>query len=269
MRGGTAAGAKASRSPIGELVARLFGGPASRAGFIFVTRMMRRDFQFRRQFLPAAAMWLILLLPAATSGWPADPFLGEFTPIHLLPHAFGFMLFIICGVLSFGSDYKGAWIFLLAPARAFGPFARGIHAALWIPMIVIPHGILFLLFAWPWGIWSSGSFVAYSFVVSSLYLALEIRLIEGAPFSKEVDPKRQAAMMPVMFGGAIAMGAAVALQYYLVFRSPFAVAIVTAGVGAVAYLVTQSSVRGLDLSIRYNLALLSTESGTLYKEVGV
>ena len=41
-----------------------------------------------------------------------------FAPIHLLPHAIGFLLFLICAVLPCGADYKGAWIFLLAPAIA-------------------------------------------------------------------------------------------------------------------------------------------------------
>ncbi len=267
MRGGPTGGAKSKRSPIGELVARLFGGPASRAGFAFVSRMMRRDFQFRRQILPAAVIWLLLLVPSLTHGWPPSPFSGEFTAIHFVPHAFGFALFMICSVLSFGSDHKGAWIFLLAPARAFGPFARGIHAALWIPLVVIPHVVVFLLFAGRWGISAAGLFTAYSLAVSSLYLALELRLVNGAPFTQEIDPKVQASLLPVMFGGGIAMAAAVGVQYFLVFRSPFSVAVATVAIGVAAYVLTRSSLRSLEIAIRYNLSLLSTESGTLYTEV--
>ena len=60
---------------------------------------------------------------------------------------------------------------------------------------------------------------------------------------------------------------AVALQYFLVFHSPGTVVIITIVLGAAAYLLTQSSLDAFETSIRYNLSLLSAESGTLYREL--
>lgn len=269
VRGGSAAGATMRRSRMGGIVARFFGGQPSRAGFAFVSRMMLRDWQFRRQMVPLLILPLMGLASLFSSGWRADPFSGRFTPIHLLPHIFATVLFFICVFLPYGSDYKGAWIFLLAPARAFGGFARGVYALLWIEVIVIPHLILLPFLAWFWGIWHAGLFLAYSLAAASVYLALELRLIDGAPFSKQVDTTRGAILLPLMMIGGIAIAAAVGLQYFLVFRSAAIVIMTTAVFGIAAWCLTRSSLSAFEVSIRYNLGLLSAESGTLYQEVTI
>lgn len=269
MHGGSVTRAGARRSWISEIVARLFGGQPGRAGFVFVSRMARRDFQFRRQVALLLIGGLLGLAPLVARGWRTDPLSGRFTTVHLLPHIFGFVLLFICSFLPYGSDFKGAWVFLLAPAQAFGRFARGIYAALWIEMIVIPHVLMLLLFAWPWGMWHAGLFVGYSAAVSSVYLALELRLIDRVPFSKQVDSTRGATLLPLMIMGGLAMAIAVGVQYFLVFRSPTTVATVTVVVGVAAYFLTRNSLRASEGSIRYSLGLLSAEPVTLYKEIDI
>jgi hypothetical protein len=145
------------------------------------------------------------------SGWHTDPFSGQFTPMYLLPHSLGILLFLICMVLRYGNDYKGAWIFLLAPSRAFDGFARGVFALLWIDLIVIPHLILFTLLVWPWEISHAGLFTAFSISASSLYLGLELKLIEAVPFSQQADPTRSAFAMPLTIMGGVVMAIAVGL----------------------------------------------------------
>jgi hypothetical protein len=73
----------------------------------------------------------------------------------------------------------------------------------------------------------------------------------------------------MLIAGAIVMAMAVGLQYYFVFRSRAMVLFATLGVGALAWLLTRSSVAALAVSIRYHLGLASSESGSLYKEVDV
>jgi len=267
VHGGPAAGARVRRSRMGEIVARLCGGQAARAGFAFVSRMMQRDWQFRRQALMMHIGTLAILAQTVWLGWRTDPFSGHFTRMHLLPHLLGLWLFFVCSILAYGADYRGAWIFLLAPAQAFGPFARGVHALLWISLVGVPHAIVLPLLVWRWGAPHAALFVAYSGAAASLYLALELRLIEGAPFSKQVDPSRGAMLMPLMILGGLAMAAAVELQYFLVFRSTAIVAAATLVVGVAAYLLTKRSLRAFEESIRFHLGLLSMEAGTLYKEV--
>jgi hypothetical protein len=95
MKGGADAGAKGHSSWLGAIVSRYFGGQPGRAGFMFVSRMMLRDWQFRRGFLPLLAPALIALVPAVARGWPEDPFSGQFAAIHLLPHLLGVLLLLL------------------------------------------------------------------------------------------------------------------------------------------------------------------------------
>ena len=266
-RGGSAARAKARRSGSSHFVTRLFAGQPGVAGFTFVLPMMLRDWQFRRQIIPALLPLVVALAPVIGAGWGVDPFLGKFTPIHFVPHIFGTLLFLVCNLLAYGSDYKGAWIFLLAPSASIGRFARGVYSLLWTQLILIPHLILLPLLLWSWGVPHALLFVAYSIVVASFYLALEIRLIDGAPFSKPVDPMRGAVQLPLMIMGGISIAIAVGLQYFLLFRSPIAVLTATLVSGVTAYLLTRNSLSAFEANIRYNLGLMSVESGTLYKEV--
>lgn len=268
MRCGSSAASKMRRSPIAGIVAALFGGQAARAGYAFVSQMIMRDWQFRRTFIGVGVIVVIGLPMMVVSGWRTDPFSGQFAPMFLLPHSLGLLLFLVCLAIPYGNDYKGAWIFLLAPSGVLSGFARGAFALLWIDIVVIPHLILFPLFAWSWGISHAALFSSFSVSASSVYLGTELNLIEGAPFSKQADPLRSAFVMPVMMAGGLVMAIAVLAQYLLVFRSSAAALATTCGLGAAAYLVTRSSLARWAISIRYDLAVTSAETGKLFKEVG-
>ncbi len=268
VHGGRVVGARARMSRISGCVARCFGGQSARAGFVFVSRLARRDFEFRRQVIPMLIALLLGLAPLIAGGWKISPFSGRFTTAHLLPHIFGFALFFICTFLPYGGDSQGVWVFLIAPAQAFGGFARGVYAALWIHMIVIPHAVMLVVFASRWGFWRAGLFAGYSLAISSVYLALELRLVGNVPFTKRPDAARGATLLlPFMILGALAMALAVALQHFFVFRSSATVAAATVVAGAGAYFLTTRSLAALESAIRYSLGLLSLETGTLYKEI--
>jgi hypothetical protein len=268
VHGRSAAGAHVRQSRFGPVIARFFGGQAGRAGFEYVARMMPRDWQFRRQLLPLIPA-VIAPVVLVAHNLRTSIFAGQFTPMHFIPHVFGIVFLWTCSLLAYGSDYQGAWIFLLVPARAFDRFAQGVHAWLWIEIIVVPHAVLLLLLLWSWGIVDAWLFVAYSAAVASAYLGIELRLTGGVPFGKQPEAVRAPFLMPMLIAGAIVMAMAVGLQYYFVFRSRAMVLFATLGVGALAWLLTRSSVAALAVSIRYHLGLASSESGSLYKEVDV
>ncbi len=266
-RGGRATGASTQRSRTGDVVARLLGGQAARAGFAFVSRMMLRDWHFKKQLAPMAVITLIWTVQLAGRGWRVDPLSGQFSTFHLLPHLLGQMLFLTCLLLPYGNDYKGVWIFHLAPSRSFGPFARGVHALLWLYTVAIPHAIVLPVVALSWGLWHGSLFTLYSASVVSLYLALELRLVDGAPFSKQPVASRDSTLLPLMIGAFVVVAIVVVLQYILLFRSPLNVLIATIVAGAAACIFTRYSVVAFERSIRYNLGLLSIEWGKLYTEV--
>ena len=270
VHSGSAAKAKMRRARATCPMAGWLGGQPGRAGFEYVSRMMRRDWQFQRQVIPlivAAIFYLIINSAYIAHGFRITPFSGRFTALHFLPHILGFVLLAICSALGFSNDYKGAWIFLLAPAGALRGFARGVHALLWLEFIVIPHLFLLSLLTWQWGFRAAGIFIAYSLAVASFYLGLELRLIEAIPFSQQPMASRNAMMVPFVFGGAITIALAVAGQYFFVFRSAMTVSVTTLVIATGAYFLTRSSLRALTASMRFNLGILSGESTWIYKEV--
>ena len=262
-------GSRARKSILGAVVRRFFGGQQAVAGFAFVSRMMLRDWQFRRQMIPLLIFPLVSLGSAFSSGWPADPFLPGFSPIHLLPHALGFLLLFVCMMVRFGNDYKGVWLFLSIPSGALDGFARGIHALLWLDAILIPNLIALPLLAWRWGIGHAALFIAYSIAATSVYLALELRLIENIPFTRQMDTSAQALTLPLLLGSGLVGGIAVTAQYYLIFRSPIVVAGAVAALAIAAHFLTKASLSSLAVSMRYHLGLLSAESKSIYKEIAV
>ena len=268
VHSGSAARSKPRRSPVAALAARWFGGQPARGGCEFVARMMMRDWQFLRQFIPMLIPIAVGISAVLWKGWRTDPFSPAFSLMHLMPHFVGLLLFFVCNILMYGNEYKEAWIFQLASSRAIDGFAGGAFALLWIAGTAIPHLMLAPLLAWSWGVWHGLLFTAYSWAASSVYLALEIRLIDGAPFSRQMDPSRGVASMAVAMAGGVAMLIAVALQYGLLFRWPIVLLVTTVGLGVAAYLLARRSIVDFAEAIRRNLALESGEMGSLYKEVG-
>jgi hypothetical protein len=255
------------RSRLGDIVARLAGGQAGRAGFEYLSRMMLRDWQFRRQMMMLAPVVIMSFVALFSRGLRVNPFYGKFTMVHALPHIAGGALCLICTALPYGGDCKGSWIFLAVPASAFGPFARGVYARLWLAVIATPHAVLLVALAWFWGLPDAVLFIAYSAAAASAYLSLELRLIDGVPFTKPPNTAQGAYQIPIMIAGGIGMAIAMALQYFFIFRSRAVVAAVTIAVGAVAWIVTRRSLGAFERTIRFHLGLLTAESGDFYKEM--
>ena len=124
---------------------------------------------------------------------------------------------------------RDPWVFLTAPAHALTGFARGIHVLLWIEMVI---ACMCSCFHPSPGSGDSGTLCSWFFQrpVASLVLSLELRLVDSVPFTRPFDNSRGATLLPLMFLGGLTMALVVALQHYLLFRSPIAVA----GAGMIA-----------------------------------
>ena len=229
----------------GPWIGRCTGGQAGRAGFEHLRAMMLRDWQFRRsmaQVLPGPILGFIYLLVA---GRDASPFGPGFAAAHFLPHLFGITIALICMVLAYGNDHKGAWCFAVGPATGSRPFARGVHAALWLSLIALPHAGLMVLLTWSWGVRDAALLVAFSTAVAFLYLGASLKLIDGVPFGKQWSPtEHQTMLLKLGIGYVPVLAVAIGLQYVL-FRSAAAVAAATLVVGLGTYLLTRSTLTGL------------------------
>ena len=266
VHGGTPVGVRRRRSLTGPLIARFFGGQTVRAGSGFVSRMMLRDWQFRRQLIPSVAPLIVFFVTAARQ-WRTDVFGPTFGAMHALPHLFGFILLFICFVLPYGNDYKAIWFFLTVPAGSLHGFAGGVWATLWLHLVLIPHLVLVIPLAAAWGVWHAALFAAYSLTIASIYLSLELRIVDGMPFMRQPDAAKGSVLLPIMVGGGIAAAVAVGLQYYLLFRSPAAVlAVILAGAPA-AWLLTRSAINSLENSVRFSFSLATQETTAIYREI--
>lgn len=92
----------------------------------------------------------------------------------------------------------------------------------------------------------------YSTVVASLYLGLGLKLIDGVPFGKQMQPDRSVITLGIMLIYSIALGIAIGIQY-LVFRSLVAVVVLTLVVGLGTYLLTRDTLAGFESRIRFQL----------------
>jgi hypothetical protein len=227
--------------------------------------MMLRDWQFRRQMLGVIPL-LVMLALGAREGVRISPFSGKFTMMHLVPHLFGFVFFFVSMALVFGTDHQGSWLFLLAPTGGFGGFARGVYARL-LTIVLGAHLVLLAVLAWFWGVRDAAIFIAYSASASAVYLGLELRLIEGMPFSRQPERTSNTDVLPLMMIGGVVVAIVVGLQYFVIFHSPAVVVIVTAALLAAAWFVTRSSLEAFETAIRFRLGLLSQESKGIYEEV--
>ena len=236
----------------GPWLAEWTGGQAGRAGFEYLRTVMLRDWQFRRnmaQVLPGPILGFIYLL---VGGRDVSPFGPNFAFAHFLPHVFGITAVFVCTFLAYGNDHKGIWCFAVSPDSASRPFARGIHAALSLLLVVVPHAGWLLLLAWSWGAREAVLFVAFSTAVAFLYLGTSLSLVDGVPFGKQTPPTRSSMLFGVMMLYAVGMAVGVGIQY-LLFRSVTAVVVATLVAGVAACFVTRLTLTGFAARILASL----------------
>ena len=257
---------KPRRRRTGAWVSGLAGGPAARAGYEYTRTMLMRDWQFRRYMASESLFVVIGFIAVLVAGRGSSPFSGDFAPTHFLPHVLGLGIFQTCQFLVYGNDHKGVWQFFLAPGSSLGPFAHGVHAALWLLLVVVPNALIFLVLAWSWNLWEAVVFTAYSTAAASLYLAIWLGRVNGLPFGRQPEPQRKVAAVGIVFLFLFAIAIAVGIQYVL-FMSVAAVIAVTLIVALGAYALTRSALRGLESRIVLHLQTAAAGSIMLYTEV--
>lgn len=260
-------------SRIGAAAIRILtGSPIGSAAYYFVSKMMRRDWQFRRNILMQTwfpLLFLCLMIAGVVRfGLPASP-LAQSMPIFndYLPHLLGLITFALCGVLSFTEFSRGSWIYLVEPIGDLRAFARGVYWALWVFVAGLPHLILlpFLVRCWGWTEAALGG--GFSLLVVSLYLSFGIQHISGLPFSSHFnEPHRALITVQVRMGsvGAIIIPAGVqwALfqHWWLALFSSIILAVTT-------WFVLSHSLDDLEGEIRWRLHMLKMGTNQMFKEI--
>ena len=238
----------------GPAARRLAGGQAGRAGFEFLGKMARRDWQFLRN---AGAYLGITALYGGNSiwtGWDRSPFESEFSGIHFFPHVFGLSCIFSCMFLSYGNNHKGLSTLFSVPSSSLLPFARGVHAALFTYLAVVPSLALLGVTVPSWGAVDAVLFSAYCIALGSVYLGLSLGLVDGFPFGRQTDPGLRPLGLGVAVLGGIVIAMAVGIQYAL-FRWHWTVAIGTVAATAGSYYLSRPAISGLQERMRQQIEL--------------
>jgi hypothetical protein len=253
-----------------DIVRAMTGSPPGLGAFCFVSKMMRRDWQFRRVILTQTWIPLVVLvaiiLVTAHGGWPPSP-LGHESPFHILPHLMGLITMALCVNLCFSDFYSGSWIYLTTPIASLRSFARGIYFALWVPAAGVIHIVMLPFLIRFWG-WKEAVLLAgFSLILVSFYLGIEISLIAGLPFSSPIDESR--AMLSAVYIQMCWLGSLIfptTLQwglfqfYWVALLSAIVLAVLT-------WIVLHWNLGGLEQEMRWRLHKLKMGPNLIFKQI--
>jgi hypothetical protein len=258
---------------LSPLIAAITGGPSGLAAFSFTGAMMRRDWQFRRALLaPLIYVFfalLILILVVTNSRLEIAEYLSfspfephKFSPAFALPHLWGLLSITSCIMISFTDLPGSSWIFSLAPLEDLRSFSKGVYCALWIPAVGLPHLLILPFLVRFWGWMDALIFIGFVLVVLSCYLALEMLLISGLPFSNPFDASKPIMGMAVQFIGAMVIGFVI-LLHYLAFHTRGVALTAGSILSVVTFLTLRLTLRCYEKAICQNLQNLQTRAAQL------
>jgi hypothetical protein len=253
------------------LVRAVTGSPVGLGAFGFVSKMMRRDWQFRRNILTQTLclpLFAMLILIIAGSGSSPSPLARNgFSYAHLIPHLLGMISMTLCSMIPFTDFHNGSWIYLTEPIGNLQAFARGVYCALWIPAAGMPHLIALPFLARLWG-WKEAALLAgFSLIIVSLYLAFELNHIPGLPFSSPFDEWRVTSSGQDQFYWILVIMIAVTIQCAL-FRFWWIALLAGIVLAVLTWLVLRLTLRGLEEEFRWRLHIMKTGPNQMFKEVG-
>jgi hypothetical protein len=255
MRGGRSRRRRLPLDTGGRLVGALSRRPSGRAAFGFLMRMMAGDWQFRRaamQFGMLAFIGLPAILLSSRAASPFGP--GRLSLVGLLPEFLPFFTMMICSLLAYSDQYRGAWIFQTVPDAGLRGYARGIYWSIWLVFLVVPLVAASVFYAPYWGLLDAALFGAFGLAVASLLLGTQLLLIDGLPFGHPAKPERTYMLMAAIIFGPIVIGIAWIVQSRFIYLSRWATAAAAVVFTGVAVIVVRYGLRALNVKIRSDLA---------------
>ncbi len=265
IQGSAASSTRSSRTPfLGSFARALIGAPSGYGAFAFVSAMMRRDWHFRRQALPLILGYLFVPLVLAVRGIHISPFAPQmFSPLHVLPHLLGFIVAVICILISYTAEPQSSSVFVSLPLEKFGPFVRGIYLSLWMPAGIM-HLCLLPACMWFWGAVEGALFVSFSAALAAVYLSIAVLFVDGLPFANPFKPSTGYSLPMVLLIMLIPVLLFAAIQW-LVFHSVFLVLATTMALACLAFGIGHFSLARMEKKFRANLQLLGFGPQHMFK----
>jgi hypothetical protein len=261
-----------SRMPwLSPLIRKIAGAPSGSGAYSFVSIMLRRDWNFRRQIIPVMVPFLIAPLAAVISSIRKSPFvfgsyaIRDFSLMHLFPHFLGMILATACLLIAYTAEPKGSAIFINLPIGRLRPFVRGIYSSLWMPVAIL-HLCLLSPCIWFWGVVHGVLYICFSVALVSIYASLAILLIDGLPFANAFKPSMAKAMPLIYLAAAIPILFFAVIQW-LVFYSALMVLVMAAAMALLAFVIAHFSLGRLEEKARINLTQLGFLPTEMFKEL--
>jgi hypothetical protein len=247
----------------------LTGSPLGLAMFCFVSKMIRRDWVFRRSTL--TQMWVPLIILAGILIGMGRYGILEILCEHQfavfsLPHLLALITVALCINLPCTLFSRSAWIYLTAPISHARPLVRGVFWALWIPAVGLPH-IALVLFLLRFLSWEEAFFAAgFNLIVLSFYLALEIRWITKLPFSSPASESQTMIRgVYIQVCGLIAIGIPLTVHQAL-FEHLWIAVLAAIGLLALALLVLRVNTQKLEKETLWQLYLMRMGTNQMFRE---
>jgi hypothetical protein len=261
-----------SRMPwLNPLIRTLTGAPSGYGAFSFMSTMLRRDWNFRRQVIPLVLPFFIAPMAAVIGSIRKSPFvtgsftIRDFSMMHLFPHFLGLILAVVCMLVPYTAEPKGASVFVNLPIGKLRPFVRGIYSSLWMPLAIL-HLFLLVPCIWFWGPIQSVLFICFSVALTSIYAGLAILLVDGFPFGNAFKPSMAKGIPLIYLAAAIPILFFAAIQW-LVFHSAFLVLVSATVLALLGYAIAHFSLGRLENAVRVNLTQLGFLPTEMFKEL--
>ncbi len=272
VQGSAAQVARQSGLPrLNPLLRKFTGAPSGCGAFSFMSIMLRRDWNFRRQVIPMAVPFLFVPLIAVISSIRKSPFatgsfsIQDFSPMHLFPHFMGLILAVSSMLIPYTAEPKGASVFINLPIGRLRPFVRGIYSSLWMPL-VIAHLCLLIPCVVFWGVIHAVLYIFFSTALVSVYAALALLFIDGLPFANAFKPSMAKAMPLVLLAAALPMFVFAAIQW-IVFYNVLLVPAMAIALILLACVIAHFSFSRLENKVRINLTMLGFVPTEMFKEL--
>ena len=137
-----------TRSAIERLSAKLLCfGSLEKAYFHFSWQLTKQEREFKTRLYPSLAGAIVFPAVLFFQNLTADSMEGMQTPyIYLiLPYFLILSIPMMAVSVQFSNDYKGRWVFEMAPNQSRGPFVKAVTKVLLVKYIIPIYGIISVL----------------------------------------------------------------------------------------------------------------------------
>lgn len=193
-----------TRSAIERLSGKLFCfSSLEKAYFHFSWQLTKQEREFKTRLYPSLAGAIVFPAVLFFQNITADPVEGMQTPYLylILPYFLILSIPMMAVSVQFSNDYKGRWVFEMAPNQSRGPFVKAVTKVLLVKYILPIYGIISVLVLYMVGL-SYALQLFNGLLLMSIILYIESnRANKALPFTRKfaASEANQGCMASILF----------------------------------------------------------------------